>query len=126
MKMNRTTAVLTIGVLVLLAVIPACSASPLVTYYTPNQGPNNANVTIYITGIGFLSDCTAYLSRVGYADIHPLSISLSNQTDQSAQVLIGTYNLIGAAPGQWDIVVRNLDGSNTVVPNGFTITGPPP
>jgi PKD repeat protein len=126
MKMNSTTALLTIGVLVLLALIPAGSASPVVTYYTPHEGQNNANVTVYFTGIGFLSDCTAYLSRTGYADIHPVSISLSNQTEESAQLLIGTYNLVGAAPGLWDVVVLNTDGSSLVIPDGFTITGPPP
>ncbi|HVP94586.1 MAG TPA: PEGA domain-containing protein [Methanoregulaceae archaeon] len=124
--MNSTTALLTIGVLVLLALIPAGSASPQVTYYTPHEGQNNADVIIYYTGIGFLSDCTAYLSRTGYPDIHPISISLANQTNQSAQLLIGTYNLVGAEPGDWDIHVLNTDGSNLVIPDGFTITGPPP
>ena len=95
MKMNSTYTLLTIGILILLAIIPASSASPVVTYYTPHESPNNAHTTIYFTGTGLLPECTAYLSRTGYPDIYPYSVSLANQTQQGTQLLIGNYNFIG-------------------------------
>jgi PKD repeat protein len=96
--------------------------APTVTSISPNKGPNDRSVTIpSLQGTGFLPGATVKLTRTGQPDI-----VATGTTVQSATLINCTLNLTGKMNGDWRVVVTNTDGKSGYLPNGFSITPPPP
>jgi PKD repeat protein len=89
---------------------------------TPVKGPNDRAVFISaLNGTGFLPGATVQLTRSGQSPINATGVSV-----QSPSKINCTLNLAGKATGKWNVVVTNTDGKSDLIPNGFTITLPPP
>jgi PKD repeat protein len=96
--------------------------APTVTSIVPNKGPNDRSVTISsLQGTGFLPGATVKLTRTGQPDI-----LATGTTVQSSTLINCTLDLSGRMTGLWNVVVTNTDGKSGSLPNGFTITLPPP
>jgi len=94
---------------------------PTVTGITPNSGMNNAVVTITeLAGSGFEQGATVRLTRSGEADIPGADVGVVSSTKITCK-----FDLTGKAVGSWNVVVRNPNGLEGMLPNGFTITAPP-
>lgn len=70
-----------------------------------------------LEGGGFQSGASVSLTRLGQSDIHA-----SNVTVEGGSKITCDFDLTGAAPGLWSIVVRNPDDQTTVLTNGFAVT----
>ncbi len=92
--------------------------APTVTSITPNSGGNNGSVSVTIAGTNFQSGATVKLTRSGQADIVATGASVS------ASQITCNFNLVGAAAGQWNVVVTNPDSQSGMLPNGFTVNEP--
>ncbi|MBP1927943.1 PKD repeat protein [Methanolinea mesophila] len=96
--------------------------APTVTSISPNKGPNDRSLDIgSLQGTGFLSGATVKLTRTGQPDIVATHVTV-----QSPTLINCTVDLSGAMTGLWNVVVTNTDGKSGSLPNGFTITPPPP
>jgi uncharacterized repeat protein (TIGR01451 family) len=92
-------------------------ADPVITGITPNKGGNGGATTVTIRGSCLDPHAAVYLRRAGEPDI--VAGMVSGVTDGSS--LGATFNLIGKAPGTWDVVVVNAAGGTATLPAGFTI-----
>jgi uncharacterized repeat protein (TIGR01451 family) len=95
----------------------ASVANPVITGITPNQGGNGGATTVTIRGSCLDPHATVYLRRAGQPDI--VAGTVSGVADGSS--LGATFNLIGKAPGTWDVVVVNAAGGAATLPAGFAI-----
>ena len=99
--------------------IRPAGTTPMITSFSPETGYNTGNIPITINGSDF---------RVGS------SISIRNGTTNktgmitsfSVSRLKGTISLIGMPYGQYNLSVRNSDGSNTTADTCFTVLNPVP
>jgi uncharacterized repeat protein (TIGR01451 family) len=90
---------------------------PQVTSITPNVGQDDGPVHITdLAGNNFQTDATVKLSMTGEPDIVG-----TNVTVLSAFQITCDFDLAGAAPGAWDVVVTNPGGQSAALPGGFTI-----
>jgi|GEM_PF-3462186 len=95
---------------------------PTVTSITPNTGPNTGPIQITnLAGSGFQDGASVRLSMQGKTDIWATNLQVV-----SASKITCAFDLTGAAPGTWDVVVINRDDASATLPNGFRITGPGP
>lgn len=85
----------------------------------PDRGGDAWQVTARIRGDGILDGAVARLVRSGEADIVGRNIQLTN--DAGGVGLTTIFDLRGAAPGAWDVVVTNPDGGSASLPGGFTV-----
>jgi len=83
---------------------------------TPNQGGNSGNVTVTLIGAGFQAGAQVSLTAAGQA-----SVLATNATVVSSNTLTATFDLTGAAPGAYNVVVTEPSGIVTTLPNGFTV-----
>jgi len=83
---------------------------------TPNSGGNESIVSTAVSGANFQSGATVLLRRAGYTDI-----GASNVTVSASQITC-QFDLAGAAPGRWDVVVTNPNGLSGTLTGGFTVT----
>lgn len=83
----------------------------------PNRGGNAGTVSVTIRGGPFVAGATAELTRAGQPDLVPDSVSV----EQNGFALAATFNLTGAAPGTYNVVVTNPDGASATLSGGFTI-----
>jgi hypothetical protein len=91
--------------------------SPTVSSITPAIGTVNMVVPgVIITGTNFQSGAGVKLTRTGSPDIVGTNVLFSSSTQ-----LTCTFNLIGAAPGSWNVVVTNPDEQTGMFTNGFTV-----
>jgi len=97
------------------------SPTPTVTAITPSFGTRGTSVPVTnLAGTGFLSGATVKLTRTGQADIVATGVTVS-PTQISC-----TFNIVGAAAGQWNVVVTNTDLQSGTLTNGFTVNSPAP
>jgi PKD repeat protein len=97
--------------------------APTVTTITPNVGVNNGSVSITnLTGNGFVTGATVRLNKTGQADI----INSTPVVVVNPGKITTTFNLVGAATGQWNVIVTNLDSQSATLTNGFTISNAAP
>jgi hypothetical protein len=84
---------------------------------SPNRAGNAGPVCALVYGSGFANGATVKLTRDGEADIVGSPVAVL----EGGQVISTAFNLTGRAPGRWNVVVTNPDGSSAALPNGFTI-----
>jgi PKD repeat protein len=91
--------------------------APVVTAITPNSGLGGTVVSITnLAGLNFFSGATVKLTRAGYPDIPASGVTVVSSTQITC-----SFNLAGAAPGAWNVVVTNPDGPSGTLANGFTV-----
>jgi len=95
---------------------------PQVTGITPNSGVSYSTVSITdLSGMYFEPGLTPTVKlRNGVSTITATGVSVLS----SSQIQC-TFNLAGAAPGQWDVVVVNADGRSGTGTGLFTVTPAP-
>lgn len=97
-------------------------AAPTISDINPSAGTNGeSNLTVTITGTGFLSGISARLEKTGQSNI-----SCTNIQNFSATSFDCDLDLTGAVLGDWDVVVENLDTQSATLVNGFTVSVAPP
>ena len=104
-----------IAALIFNATITVQGSSPGLPTISPNSGGNTGNVTVRVIGSGFQPNAQLELSGIGPA------ITASNVTVVSPNILTGTFDLSGAAPGIRNVAVTNPDNTSLTLPNAFTI-----
>jgi hypothetical protein len=105
-----------IAALIFNATITVQGSSPGLPTISPNSGGNTGNVTVRVIGSGFQPNAQLELSGIGPA------ITASNVTVVSPNILTGTFDLSGAAPGIRNVAVTNPDNTSLTLPNAFTVT----
>lgn len=96
--------------------------SPTVSGITPAYGSDNETLNVTnLAGTGFLTGATAKITKTGQADISCINLTVVN----SAKITC-SLTLTGAAAGLWNVTVRNSDGKNATLSNGFTVTNANP
>ncbi|MFN7018752.1 MAG: hypothetical protein ACK4RG_05695, partial [Fimbriimonadales bacterium] len=87
-----------------------------VTSITPSRGANQGRLTVQVIGTGFVSGATVRLER-GAQQLNAVQVQFVNNTRLDA-----TFEFSGQPENtQWDVVVRNPDGQEGRLPNGFSI-----
>ncbi len=100
---------------------PTSSPAPSVSGITPSAGVSGSTVAATLAGNNFHSGATVRLTRPGYSDIPGSSVGFVSATQ-----LTCTFNLAGAAAGQWNVVLTNPDGQNGSLPDSFTVSNAAP
>jgi hypothetical protein len=96
--------------------------NPTLTARNPASGNRGWPVNIIsLTGTGFLPGADVRLRRAGYSDIGATGVNVASSTSINA----GTFSLLAAQPGTWNIVVINTDGGTTNALT-FTVNSPAP
>lgn len=91
--------------------------APTVSSITPSTGVENTTVSITnIAGTGFHLGAEVRLERTGFV------IKATDVVVESAEKITCKFNLAGAPLGKYDLVVRNLDGKEGKLAQGFTVT----
>jgi hypothetical protein len=90
--------------------------APTIFDMVPNKGPNNAPISITITGAHFRDGVTVQLTR----NIQPPIDSEGPPTLVNSSTIICTFNITSQQKGKWTLVVTNPD-SGTALKNEFRI-----
>ena len=90
--------------------------TPTVKAISPESGLNHTETDAIVTGTDFQSEATVKLARTGQADIPAANVSVSAKTRIEC-----TFDLAGAAPGDWDVVATNPDGRSGTLVCGFRV-----
>ncbi len=93
----------------------AYTIAPRLTAITPNKGPNTAPVTITIKGKNFKPGATARLT-LGASNIFATSLSVIDSDNITC-----TFDITGASPTKWDVIVTNTDGGTSINLKWFRI-----
>ncbi len=88
---------------------------PSVSGITPNSGGNESTIAATVNGANFQTGATVLLRRSGYPDIVASGVSVS------ANQITCQFDLAGAVPGAWNVVVINPDSQSGVRTNAFTV-----
>jgi hypothetical protein len=100
--------------------IESTAAAPAVTNITPNSGSNDGTVSITnLAGSNFQSGATVKLTRSGQPDINATNVVVV-----SSSRITCDFDLTGATPGAWNVVVTNPDSQSDTLSNGFTVNAP--
>jgi len=83
----------------------------------PGSGGNTGQVTAHIGGGGFVDGASARLRRPGQSDI----VGSLTQVDVGGASIATTFDLTGATPGVWSVVVTNPDSTSKTLSGGFTV-----
>ncbi len=83
----------------------------------PAQGGNGGSVTVVVTGESIDPAATVKLERTGQADIPGEYL----QVGAGGGNVRAIFNLTGADPGVWDLVVTNPDMESATLPGGFSV-----
>jgi hypothetical protein len=87
--------------LLVVAGIPA-AASPTISRISPETGPNNGDVIVTISGTGFNSQSTVWLSACSTGDIIYGTIE-----DVSAQSMTCKFSFTGQIPAKYNVYVNS-------------------
>ena len=94
------------------------SAAPIVSAITPASGSSTGLIAITdIAGTSFVSGATVTLNRTGSSDIAGTNVTVVSPTRITC-----TFDLTGATPGDYNVIVTNPDGQSGTLTDGFTIT----
>lgn len=106
---------------VLFAGFSIANPAPDVTGIVPSTGINNGIITITgLSGSNFLPGAQVNLTN-GISTLPGTSVNVI-----SGNLIQCQFNINGALPGAWDVVVTNYDGQSDTLPGGFSIAYPPP
>jgi hypothetical protein len=95
--------------------------APTVGGITPNAGLNTGSVSVTnLAGSKFFSGASVKLTLSGKP-----SITATNVVVVSAMKITCTFDLKGAAPGSYSVVVTNPDGQSGSKASAFTVKRPP-
>jgi CSLREA domain-containing protein len=94
------------------------SGGLLITLVTPASGANAGPLLAMIqSNGGFLTGATAKLIRAGQPDIVGSPVTVGG----GGALITTSFDLTGSAPGLWDVVVTNPDGTSVIRAAGFTV-----
>jgi len=93
---------------------------PTLTGIDPDTGITGELVPATITGTGFLLNATVNLTD-GITTIIGTDVDVISGTQIACK-----FDINGAVPGFWDVVLTNEDGQGVVLTGGFRVTYPPP
>jgi hypothetical protein len=82
----------------------------------PPSGGNTGDTTVTVSGAGFVTGATCELVLGGVTIT--AAVATVNSTGTS---ITCTFALSGAAPGAYNVVVNNPDGTSLAKPDGFTV-----
>ena len=86
---------------------------------TPAFGYIGTTVPITnLSGYGFVNGTTVYLTKSGSENIAATGVSIINPNKITCEFTLP----LGIKEGNWNVVVKNLDGKNSTLMNGFTVT----
>jgi len=97
------------------------AAGPAVTAISPNSSLQTTPVSVSVAGSGFQSGAGLALKRTGFSDIPATGVVFG-----SSNLITGSFNLMAATPGLWDVVVTNTDGQYGTLAEGFEVRNPKP
>jgi uncharacterized repeat protein (TIGR01451 family) len=84
---------------------------------SPNYGGNTGNVTVRVTGVGFIQGIVAKLVRSGFSNITGSQPNIINSTQ-----LTTTFNLVGIESDTiWDLVVIYPNGTELKLEYAFKV-----
>jgi PGF-pre-PGF domain-containing protein len=90
---------------------------PHITAITPGAGTAGDTLSgVIVTGSGFFPSPQVKLQQSGQPYIHAGDVVRINGTHITC-----TLDLGGAAPGAWDVIVRNTDGKEDTLSAAFTV-----
>lgn len=93
---------------------------PEVKSITPNLGSNTGSISITdLYGLAFKTGAAVRLTRTGENDIAASDVNVVAPTDITC-----SFDLTGAKPGYWDVIVTNPDGKSGTLASGFAVTLP--
>ncbi|MBP6964276.1 MAG: hypothetical protein KBC96_07715 [Armatimonadetes bacterium] len=94
---------------------------PTISTIAPDSGPNVTTFGVAsIAGTGFYPGVTVKLTRAGESDIVADGVTVVSPTD-----IVCRFDLAAKAPGQWTVIVTNLDGQSAELDDAFTIFAVP-
>jgi|GEM_PF-6080156 len=97
-------------------VLVGYSSPPTQAAIVPIWGMPGSTVNATITGTGFRPGATVKLTKTGSSDIIG-----TGTTVPDSNTINTSFNLAGAALGQWNVVVENLDGQACNTPVTFIV-----
>lgn len=89
---------------------------PRISGIVPSSGIWGERVHMELSGACFQSGAGVMLRRSGHADIPAENVVVASSTRITCD-----FDLAGGWPGRWDVSVRNPDGKEHVLVEGFTI-----
>ncbi len=91
--------------------------APTVAGVTPPSGFTGDIVDVTdLAGTGFRAGATVALKKAGQADITATDVNVASETQVTC-----TFDLAGAQPGAWDVVVTNDDAKSATLAGGFQV-----
>lgn len=88
-----------------------------VTGISPSQGGAGGMVTATVSGSGFVGGASVVLRQAGQPNIVGSPVSVA----EGQTALSGSFNLTGASPGAWDLVVTNPNNASVTLRGAFTV-----
>jgi hypothetical protein len=106
-----------------LLVVPTwCVPDPTITSVTPNMAaPVGEVTTVTVIGTNYQIFANLALMRAGFDPVSPLWV---DQTEGNTTRLVAHFSFANVAPGRWDVLVYNQDGTSCRLPIGFQILKP--
>ena len=95
---------------------PTALPPPSIAGIAPDNGGNESVIAATLSGSDFQAGATVILRRAGYSDI-----AASDVTVVSANQITCQFDLAGATPGLWDVIVTNPDSQSGMRAAGFTV-----
>jgi len=104
---------------------PVPAPAPTVTGITPGSGTAGNPVQVTLTGTNFVAGTTptVWLAKSGSLNITATDVTVVSPTVISCTLPLPAGS---ASAGQWDVVVKNVDGQYGILATGFTVTNPAP
>ena len=96
--------------------------NPVVASVTPDNASNTGPVTVTIRGNFFETGCIVKLMKEGEDYIRGTGYTVSS----SDEITNCQFDINGASPERWDVVVTNTDNMTGRLTAGFLITGSQP
>ena len=109
-----------LATVLLLSIAVPVAATPSITSISPDYGYNSGTVKVVIYGSDFnvtTSSGTVRLEKDGESDIKGTVKSV----DESAGTISATFPISDKEVGDWDVVVRDKNGDESMLSGGFTI-----
>jgi RHS repeat-associated protein len=85
---------------------------------SPDSAPNTGSISATVSGSNFQAGAQVSLRKTGEPVIEATGEAVT------ATSITCTLNLTGVAPGGWDVVVRNPDGREDALTDGFNVINP--